>query len=490
MEWMQSMQKAINYIEDNLCNNLDIDQISKSVYSSSANFQRIFSVVTGMTVGDYVRFRRLTLAGRDVVESDEKIIDIALKYGYETAESFTKAFTRFHNVTPSTARISNSDLKIFKPLSIQIDIRGGFNMTRKLISNVPLITMSSDNMSYMTSFTGALYGVLKSMDEDFSNSQLLAYSGFGNRFCWTAGKWIFGNEDFENCNDTPYKNQMRLLNAIGWKVKIITLLRDETGSLINTEEKQIRQDFVDSINKGIPVLAQGITDDGCKHEFDVFFGFEENGEKIIGWDYYQEHDRPLVRANWEKELNAYILLTEKTQPKSEKECIMEAFKIITAHARKNEIHGRKVGFAAWEAFLTQLEFDDFSKCCVYASDDLADSTDGVNSLEHRFIIYCDTLGQIYQRNNILDYYRRVIEKFPEWAVELQIAIEAWEECASYGGFLWSQGLSFDENGYEKFRDQKLRKILAEEGRKAMAKDREAIEQIEKILCKEDLATVK
>lgn len=188
MDWVQSIQKAINYIEDNLCNNLDIEQISKSVYSSSANFQRIFSIVTGMTIGDYIRFRRLTLAGREIAGSNEKVIDIALKYGYETAESFTKAFVRFHNVTPSVARTSKFNLKIFNPLSIQIDIRGGFNMTRKLISNVPLISMSADNMAYMTSFTGALYGVLKSLGEDYSNSQLLAYSGFGNRFCWTDGK--------------------------------------------------------------------------------------------------------------------------------------------------------------------------------------------------------------------------------------------------------------------------------------------------------------
>lgn len=483
MDWIQSIQRAINYIEDNLCNILDLEEISRSVYSSSANFQRIFSIVTGMTMGDYIRFRRLTLAGREIANSNEKIIDIALKYGYKTSESFTKAFVRFHDVTPSAARVSNSNLKVFNPLSIQIDIRGGFNMTRKLISNVPLITMSADNMSYMTSFTGALYGALKSMGEDFDNSQLLAYSSFGNRFCWTDKKWVFGNEYFENCNEVPFENQMRLLKAIGWKVRIISLLRDENGNLLNTNEKQIRQDFVDSINKGIPVLAQGITDDGCKHDYDVFFGYEDDGEKIIGWDYYQNDDKPLIRDNWEQELNAYVLLTEKTQSKSEKECIIEAFKVITTHARKNEIRGRKLGFAAWESFLTQLEHDDFSKCSLHPSEDLTNVTNEANSLEHRFIIYCDALSQIYQRSKILDYYRTLIEKFPEWSDELRIAIDAWDECAKYGGFLWSQGFSFNEAGYEKFSDQNVRKILADEGRKAMAKDIEAIEQIEKILKK-------
>lgn len=217
-----------------------------------------------------------------------------------------------------------------------------------------------------------------------------------------------------------------------------------------------------------------------------FFGYEDDGKKIIGWDYYQNDDKPLIRDNWEHELNAYVLLTEKTQSKPEKECIIDVFKLISTHARKNEIRGRKVGFAAWESFLTQLENDDFSKCSLHPSDDLSEDTNGVNSLEHRFIIYCDALGQIYQRSKILDYYSTLIEKFPEWADELKIAIDSWGECASYGGYLWSQGFSFDETGYEKFRNQNIRKILANEGRKAMAKDMEAIEQIDKILCKEDL----
>lgn len=486
MDWIQSVQKAINYIEDNILNDINVEQIAESVYSSSANFQRIFSIITGVTIGDYIRYRRLSLAGRELTISNNRIIDIALKYGYGTAESFTKAFIRFHDVTPSVARVSNSNLKVFYPLSIQIDIRGGFNMTRKLISNVPLITMSADNMAYMTSFTGALYGALKSLGEDFDNSQLLAYSGFGNRFCWTDGKWVFGNENFENCNETPFENQTRLLNDIGWKAKIISLLRNESGDLLNAGEKQIRQDFVDSINEGIPVLAQGITDDGCKHEYDVFFGYEDDGKKIIGWDYYQNDEKPLIRDDWEHELNAYVLLTEKNQPHPEKDCIINAFKVITTHARKNEIRGIKMGFTAWESFLTHLEHDDFSKCSLFAADDFSYDKDGSNSLEHRFIIYCDALGQIYQRSKILDYYQTLINKFPEWAKELQITIEAWDGCAGYGGFLWSQGLSFDDVGYEKFRDPKVRKILADEGRKSMKKDILAIEQIEKILYKEDL----
>lgn len=484
MDWIHSMQKAINYIETNLLEDIGPDTIAKNIYSSNAHFQRIFSIITGMTISDYIRYRRLSLAGQELSSTKVKVIDIAFKYGYDTPESFTKAFIRFHGITPTSAHRMKHGLKCFDPLSIQIDIKGGFSMSRKLISNVPLITMTSDGYSYLTSFVGALYGALKSVGENYDNSELLSYSGLGNRLCWTAGKWIFGNEDIENCNAYPFEIQSRLLSAIGWKVKRIVIERDDNRRPLNITEEKIRQDFIDSLNKGIPVLAQGITDDGCKHDYDVFYGYEDDGEKIIGWDYYQNNDQPFIRENWERELVSYVLLTEKAGPESERKRIISAFRAITAHARQSEIRGRKVGFAAWESLLNQLEHDDFSKCSLHPSEDTPNDENGVNSLEHRFIIYCDALCQINQRGQILPYYEKLVKIFPEWAQELDMAIAAWRECAVYGGYLWSQGFSFDDVGYEKFRDPKMRKILADEGHRAMKKDVEAIEQIEKILQRE------
>lgn len=484
MDWIQSVQNAINYIEDNLLEDIASDRIAKSIYSSNAHFQRVFSIITGMTINDYIRCRRLSLAGQELSLTKGKVIDIAFKYGYDTPESFTKAFIRFHGITPSSARKLKHSLKCFDPLSIQIDIRGGFNMSRKLISNVPLITMSSDGYSYLTSFVGALYGALKSVGENYDNAELLSYSGLGNRLCWTEGKWVFGNEDIENCNEYPFEIQSRLLSAIGWKAKRMVVERDDRKHALNITEGKIRQDFVESLKRGIPVLAQGITDDGCKHDYDVFYGYEEDGEKIIGWDYYQNNDQPFIRENWERELASYVLLTEKAEPESEPKRIITAFKAITSHARQGEIRGRKVGFAAWESLLNQLENDDFSKCTLHPCEEAPNDENGVNNLEHRFIIYCDALCQINQRGKILPYYKKLVNKFPEWAQELNTAITAWHACAGYGGYLWSQGFSFSDEGFEKFRSPKMRKILADEGRRAMKKEIEAIEQIEKILQKE------
>jgi AraC family transcriptional regulator len=116
MYWIKEMQSAIRFIEDRLTEELSIEEIASSANSSSANFQRIFTIVTGMTVGDYIRSRRLSLAGKDLAESGAKVIDTAIKFGFETAESFTKAFTRFHGVTPSAAKQQKSGLKYFAAL--------------------------------------------------------------------------------------------------------------------------------------------------------------------------------------------------------------------------------------------------------------------------------------------------------------------------------------------------------------------------------------
>ncbi|MFY9381394.1 MAG: AraC family transcriptional regulator [Eubacteriales bacterium] len=137
MYWVKEMQNTIAFIEGRITEDISIEEISCSANTSSANFKRIFSIVAGVTVGDYIRYRRLSLAAKDLIETNYKIIDIAIKYGYETAESFTKAFTRFHNATLSAVRRKKSTPKTFEPLLINIDIRGGFVMRRKLIPNIP-----------------------------------------------------------------------------------------------------------------------------------------------------------------------------------------------------------------------------------------------------------------------------------------------------------------------------------------------------------------
>ena len=127
MYWIKEMQNAIEFIEGRLFESLVIEDVAKSANSSPANFQRIFSIVTGMTAGDYIRVRRLSLAAQELISSEGNILETAMKYGYESAAGFTKAFTRFHGATPSDVMRRNAGATYFAPLSINLDIQGGIS---------------------------------------------------------------------------------------------------------------------------------------------------------------------------------------------------------------------------------------------------------------------------------------------------------------------------------------------------------------------------
>ena len=88
MDWITGIQNAINYIEDHITEELDYERIAKESFSSSFHFQRVFSILCGYTLGEYIRNRRLTLAGAELANTREKVIDVAYKYGYDNPESF------------------------------------------------------------------------------------------------------------------------------------------------------------------------------------------------------------------------------------------------------------------------------------------------------------------------------------------------------------------------------------------------------------------
>lgn len=134
MNWIQSISRAIHYIENNLTSDISVDEVSSQAYTSSSHFQLIFHVVTGITIGKYIRNRRMSIAAQDLLQPNRKIIDVAMQYQYDTQESFSKAFTRFHGVSPSKVQRERGKVKIFHPLSINVTIKGGFDMSRNQIN--------------------------------------------------------------------------------------------------------------------------------------------------------------------------------------------------------------------------------------------------------------------------------------------------------------------------------------------------------------------
>jgi AraC family transcriptional regulator len=133
MAWIEALQRAIDYMEEHLLEDITIEDIASQANSSPFHFQRTFAILTDISVGEYLRRRRLTLAAGELCSCDVKIIDLALKYGYDTPEAFTKAFRRQHGISPSEARKYTGKLKSYSRLGIQVSMKGAEPMQYKLV---------------------------------------------------------------------------------------------------------------------------------------------------------------------------------------------------------------------------------------------------------------------------------------------------------------------------------------------------------------------
>lgn len=136
MEWLTSIRTAIDYIDEHLEENISAQDVADRVNISPFFLQRGFSLMTGYGIGEYIRNRRLYQAAVDLKQTEWKVIDIALRYCYETPESFTKAFSRFHGVTPSQVR-DGAAIKVFLPLTIKLSVQGGSQMDYKIAPMFP-----------------------------------------------------------------------------------------------------------------------------------------------------------------------------------------------------------------------------------------------------------------------------------------------------------------------------------------------------------------
>lgn len=161
MDYITGINRGIDYLENHLNGEIDLEAAAKEAAMSVSYFQKIFGILFGITLGEYIRLRRLSLAGRDLARTREKVIDVAAKYGYETPESFTRAFTKFHGISPSAARNEAEKLSYFSPLSIRITLQGGktMNYSIKTLNEIHL-------MGYKTRFIGAPYGNARATQEE------------------------------------------------------------------------------------------------------------------------------------------------------------------------------------------------------------------------------------------------------------------------------------------------------------------------------------
>ena len=124
MNWAEVINETLRYLEENIMTVQGPKEVAMSVHVSASYLQNSFQMITGYTIGEYIRSRRLYLAAMDLIEKDEKIIDVAARYGYETPESFSKAFSRFHDATPNDIKKKKKAAKAFLPLKLTFSVKG------------------------------------------------------------------------------------------------------------------------------------------------------------------------------------------------------------------------------------------------------------------------------------------------------------------------------------------------------------------------------
>ena len=132
MDWSEKMNRAMDYIERNLEGGISYDLIAREACCSTYHLQRMFPYLTGVTLSEYIRLRRLTLAAVDLKTTDQKVIDIALKYGYEAPEAFSRAFKAFHHLTPEKAREKNAAVKSCPRVSFPVIQKGDGKMKYRI----------------------------------------------------------------------------------------------------------------------------------------------------------------------------------------------------------------------------------------------------------------------------------------------------------------------------------------------------------------------
>ncbi|MGB8002132.1 MAG: AraC family transcriptional regulator [Anaerobacillus sp.] len=171
---LKDMNKALKYIEENLTSDIDYKEVARLALCSEYHFRRMFSFLAGISLSEYIRRRRLTFAAFDLKDSSAKVIDIAVKYGYNSSDSFARAFQNLHGTTPSEARKNVHSLKAYPRMTFQLSVKGGNEMNYRIVEKeafrivgikkrVPIIFngVNSDIASMWKSLDGEAINQLK-----------------------------------------------------------------------------------------------------------------------------------------------------------------------------------------------------------------------------------------------------------------------------------------------------------------------------------------
>ena len=320
MIWIDKIKEAIDFMERNLFEPINAEAVDRAINYAPSSFSNIFSAVVGYSVGEYIRFRRLTIAAEQLLRKDVSITDMAFQCNYETVEAFSKAFKRFFGCTPSQFIESKPKHHKFSPISINFQLKGGFNMTRNLIPGLQRVDWSDTKRQ--SEFVNCVVSALNGLGENTNYDEVCALSGAAFMASFSMEGWDFGNQ----------------------RISGVPIVLEHTFRMFGYNiTRHFKSDFatdsrliMDSIDKGLPVIAlDGIipTANEC-----LISGYDNDGEVLLGYnpfmDIEDDHDEPhdktgyFRKTGWHEHFYSMIIIGDKCEKPSKKEAFAATLNII------------------------------------------------------------------------------------------------------------------------------------------------------------------
>ena len=194
MDWIERLNQAINHIEEHLTEEIDYERLGQIACCSSYHFQRMFTYMAGIPLGEYIRRRRMSMAAVDLQGNDQKIIDVAAKYGYQSHTAFNRAFQSIHGIAPSAVKSEGVSVKSFPPIQFKIIVRGVEEMEYRIETKEAF------------RIVGVSVPLHKDIEKNFTvippKWQEVAMNGTLQRLCAIMDTEPMGVLGISTCNDT------------------------------------------------------------------------------------------------------------------------------------------------------------------------------------------------------------------------------------------------------------------------------------------------
>ena len=353
--WLKKIQEAIDYIEANLFEPITIESVGNRMNYSLSSFSNLFSAVTGYSIGEYIRFRRLSSAAKLLEKGAVSVTEMALQCGYETTESFSKAFRRMFGCSPSQCIKEGVTFPVFAPIQVEFEISGGFSMRRNLIPNVDKFDWSDRNRQ--SEYVNSVVSALNALGENLTYDYVCAVSGSAFRTSFSMKTYCEFNHGNYHVINTPdiIEHTFRVLGY-------------EISHYVRGDFNRDCKIIMDSIDKGFPVITlEGVIDcsDAC-----IITGYDNDGQVLLGYnpfmdvedDHKEVHDSTgyFRKSGWhegffEKENGHIIVIHGKCEKPDEERIFEETLELVAKLIRKeNMAVGQYNGLLAHRQFAEAL----------------------------------------------------------------------------------------------------------------------------------------